>query len=159
MYAFAHIPSQLAGIAMRYTRALVLVIVIVAIFFSLLRVIHSNTKPLVLHLILHVGKHNTHRQCRHRRTQRFCYVPFCCVFSFARVGYALWRCRRSTSNCLGYDAFVVPRLCLWFFRCCLLHSIPKWSFDGVSVPNGCLNDTDVIIDFSRIFVPSSIFVA
>lgn len=93
----------------------VLVIVIVAIFFSHSCAIHSNTKLLVQYLILHIGILNTRRQCCHRRTQRLSYVTFCCVFSFTSVGYALWRCRRSRNNCLGYGAFSVPTLCLCFF--------------------------------------------
>lgn len=86
---------------------------------------HIFTQTLSLqHLILHVGKHNTQRQCRHRRrTQRLCYVSFCCVFSFTCVGYAFWRCRRSTSNCLGYDAFAVTLLCLYVFFSVLLGAL------------------------------------
>lgn len=124
-----------------------LVTVIVAVFFSHSRAIHSSTELLVQYLILHIGIHDTQHHCRHQCSSRLSHVLIYYVFFFTRIFADVVDRVTIAQDMLRF--INISLLCLYFLYYSV-HSIPNWSFDGVSVLYGYWNDTDVYIFYGSL---------
>lgn len=122
-----------------HVHVLVIVIVAISLPHTHLRATHSLTQTLWASCIVFNFTH-WYTQPRCTQCTNLLLPSTTCSLLLVSVGH-LWRCYRSRNNRLGYGAFAVPLICL----CFLFHSIPNWSFNGISVPNGYWRDTDVYV--------------